>query len=103
MVSPVAGTTRDVIETPLALDGIALRFSDTAGIRGQGGDAFEANGIDRAKGAVEGADIQLWVGSPRDDTANTRYRLLPSPADRRTRHDSELGSAACGGKVLLSV
>src|SRR3546814_5204395 len=49
IVSPVAGTTRDVIETPLALDGIAMRFSDTAGIRGQGADALEAIGIDRAR------------------------------------------------------
>src|SRR3546814_3471954 len=48
IVSPVAGTTRDVIETSLALDGIAMRFSDTAGLRGDGADAIEVIGIDRA-------------------------------------------------------
>src|SRR3546814_20271747 len=40
IVSPVAGTTRDVIETSLALDGIAMRFSDTAGLRGDGAGAI---------------------------------------------------------------
>src|SRR3546814_16843854 len=45
IVSPVAGTTRDVIETPLALDGIELRFSDTAGQRGQWADAIADMGI----------------------------------------------------------
>ncbi len=66
IVSPVAGTTRDVIETPLALDGIAMRFSDTAGLRAETADDIEMIGIDRAKAAVEAADILLWLGPPDD-------------------------------------
>lgn len=82
IVSPVAGTTRDVIETPLALDGIAMRFSDTAGIRGEGADEIEAIGIDRAKAAVEGADILLWLGPPKEVPAHPRAILIAAQADR---------------------
>lgn len=82
IVSPVEGTTRDVIETPLALDGIAMRFSDTAGIRGEGADAIEAIGIDRAKAAVEAADILLWLGAPKAVPDHPRTILIAAQADR---------------------
>lgn len=82
IVSPVAGTTRDVIETPLALDGIAMRFSDTAGIRSEGADVIEAIGIDRAKAAVEGADILLWLGAPKEAPRHPRTILIAAQADR---------------------
>ncbi|MBJ7500555.1 MAG: tRNA uridine-5-carboxymethylaminomethyl(34) synthesis GTPase MnmE [Sphingopyxis sp.] len=82
IVSPVAGTTRDVIETPLALDGIAMRFSDTAGLRGEGADVIEAIGIDRAKAAVAGADILLWLGAPKDAPAHPRCIVIAAQADR---------------------
>ena len=82
IVSPVAGTTRDVIETPLALDGIAMRFSDTAGIRREGADDIEAIGIDRAKAAVETADILLWLGPPGDVPDHPRAILVAAQADR---------------------
>ena len=82
IVSPVAGTTRDVIETPLALDGIAMRFSDTAGIRGEGANAIEAIGIDRAKAAVDAADILLWLGPPKAVPDHPRAILIAAQADR---------------------
>ncbi len=82
IVSPVAGTTRDVIETPLALDGIAMRFSDTAGIRGEGADDIEVIGIDRAKAAVEAADILLWLGPPKAAPDHPRAILVAAQADR---------------------
>ena len=82
IVSPVAGTTRDVIETPLALDGIAMRFSDTAGLRADSADDIEMIGIDRAKVAVEGADILLWLGAPTDVPDHPRAILVAAQADR---------------------
>lgn len=82
IVSPVAGTTRDVIETPLALDGIAMRFSDTAGIRGEGADVIEAIGIDRARAAVEAADIVLWLGPPKAVPDHPRAILVAAQSDR---------------------
>lgn len=71
IVSDIAGTTRDRIEVPAAIGGAAFLFTDTAGLRGATDDAVEAIGIDRAKAAMNAADIILWLGSPselpRDD------------------------------------
>ncbi len=82
IVSPVAGTTRDVIETALALDGIAMRFSDTAGLRAESADAIEMIGIDRAKAAVAAADILLWLGPPKEAPDHPRAILVAAQADR---------------------
>ncbi|MDT7530178.1 tRNA uridine-5-carboxymethylaminomethyl(34) synthesis GTPase MnmE [Sphingopyxis sp. SE2] len=96
IVSPVEGTTRDVIETPLALDGIAMRFSDTAGIRGEGADAIEAIGIDRAKAAVEAADILLWLGRPKEAPEHPRCITIAPQADRwRGDAAAEADAAHC--------
>lgn len=82
IVSPVAGTTRDVIETPLALDGIAMRFSDTAGLRGEEAGEIEAIGIDRAHAAIAAADMLLWLGAPDEAPAHPRPILIAAQADR---------------------
>lgn len=101
IVSPVAGTTRDVIETPLALGGIAMRFSDTAGIRGKSADVIEAIGIDRAKTAVEGADILLWLGRSRDVPDHARTILIAAQADR-WRGDAAAEAEAAHCDLILS-
>ncbi len=62
IVSPIAGTTRDVIERPVALSGIPFVFVDTAGLRSETGDTIERIGIERAEKEVERADIVLWLG-----------------------------------------
>ncbi|MHA4839164.1 tRNA uridine-5-carboxymethylaminomethyl(34) synthesis GTPase MnmE [Sphingopyxis sp. MSC1_008] len=96
IVSPVAGTTRDVIETPLALDGIAMRFSDTAGIRREGADVIEAIGIDRARAAVESADILLWLGPSKEVPEHPRAILIAAQADRwRADAAAEADAAHC--------
>jgi tRNA modification GTPase len=64
IVSPLAGTTRDIVEVPLALDGIPFRFADTAGLHAGTGDAIEAIGMDRARAFIAAADILLWLGAP---------------------------------------
>ncbi len=94
IVSPVEGTTRDVIETPLALDGIAMRFSDTAGLRAEGADPIETIGIDRAKAAVEAADILLWLGDPKAVPAHPRAILIAAQADRWAGDAAAEASAA---------
>lgn len=101
IVSPVAGTTRDVIETPLALDGIAIRFSDTAGLRGEGADAIEAIGIDRAKAAVEAADILLWLGPPKEAPGHPRTILIAAQSDR-WRGDAAAEAEAARCDLILS-
>jgi tRNA modification GTPase len=66
IVSDIAGTTRDRIEVPAAIAGTAFLFTDTAGLREETGDAIEAIGIDRARAALDAADIILWLGDPAD-------------------------------------
>lgn len=96
IVSPIEGTTRDVIETPLALDGIAMRFSDTAGLRGEGADVIEAVGIDRARTAIERADILLWLGPPKEAPPHSRAILIAAQADRwRGDAAAEAEAARC--------
>ncbi|MDX2209332.1 MAG: tRNA uridine-5-carboxymethylaminomethyl(34) synthesis GTPase MnmE [Sphingopyxis sp.] len=82
IVSPLAGTTRDVIEVPLALDGIAMRFADTAGLRNATRDSIEAIGIDRAAAAVAAADILLWLGAAQDCPNHPHAITLSPQSDR---------------------
>lgn len=60
IVTPVAGTTRDIIETEVNLNGLYLRLADTAGIR-ETGDTVEKIGVDLAKKKMETADIILYL------------------------------------------
>ena len=62
IVSAEPGTTRDVIERPVALGGVPFVLVDTAGLRDSGAGEIEAIGIDRAQGAIARADIVLWLG-----------------------------------------
>ena len=61
IVSPVAGTTRDLIEVPVQHRGIAYIFIDTAGLA-ETSDPIEAIGVARAGRAMSGADLLLWTG-----------------------------------------
>jgi len=71
IVSDIAGTTRDVIEVPIALGGVPFLFIDTAGVRESGAEIIEQIGIDRARQQFASADIILWLGEqgrgPRSD------------------------------------
>lgn len=62
IVTPIAGTTRDVIERPAAIDGVPFILVDTAGLRGDAGDDVEAVGISRAHAQMLQADLVLWLG-----------------------------------------
>jgi tRNA modification GTPase len=60
IVSPYAGTTRDVIEVHLDLDGYPVTLLDTAGIR-DGRDPVEQEGVRRARARAGEADLVLWL------------------------------------------
>ncbi|KAF7703462.1 tRNA modification GTPase GTPBP3, mitochondrial [Silurus meridionalis] len=60
IVSPIPGTTRDVVETPLDIGGFPVLLSDTAGLR-ETDDFVEQEGVQRALKRVEVADLTLVV------------------------------------------
>ncbi|MBP7710837.1 MAG: tRNA uridine-5-carboxymethylaminomethyl(34) synthesis GTPase MnmE [Rickettsiales bacterium] len=60
IVSEIAGTTRDVVETHLAIAGVAVKISDTAGLR-ETEDKIEAEGIRRALKKASEADIKIFL------------------------------------------
>ena len=60
IVSPHAGTTRDVIEVHLDLGGYPVTLLDTAGVR-ESEDPVEQEGVRRARARAEAADLVLWV------------------------------------------
>jgi tRNA modification GTPase len=62
ITAPLAGTTRDVLERPVALGGIPFTLVDMAGLRKAGVDSVEAIGIERAQAEIERADLVLWLG-----------------------------------------
>lgn len=68
IVSPVAGTTRDVVEVRLVLAGYPVWVADTAGLR-EASDAIEAEGVKRALARAEEADLRIWVSDASDDVS----------------------------------
>jgi tRNA modification GTPase len=60
VVSPLPGTTRDVVTTLVALDGWPVELADTAGWH-DAADALEREGIQRAGEALGTADLCVWV------------------------------------------
>jgi len=60
IVSEISGTTRDVIEDTINIEGITFRFIDTAGIR-QTTDTIESMGIERTFQKIDQASIVLWL------------------------------------------
>ena len=67
IVSDIAGTTRDVIEEVLNIDGIQFRLIDTAGIR-ETTETIEALGIERSQQKIEQAKIVLCLADSGDLT-----------------------------------
>ena len=72
IVTEIAGTTRDLVSETAAIEGIPVRFVDTAGIRGEGAGVVEALGIERSYQAMADADLTLVV---------LDRSMPPSPAD----------------------
>lgn len=93
IVTPVAGTTRDQIEVPVALGGVPVLFTDTAGIR-EATDEVESIGIDRARKASAASDILLWLGEAADSPKHGTIVLIHSKADLADSADAPPGSIA---------
>lgn len=65
IVTPIAGTTRDLLETRVVRNGRLYTLIDTAGLASDTDDPVERIGIERARRAADTADIVLWL----DDSA----------------------------------
>ncbi len=62
IVTPIAGTTRDVVQQAIQIEGVPVHVIDTAGLReGEGIDEVERIGIERAWAQIEGADAVLFL------------------------------------------
>jgi tRNA modification GTPase len=81
IVSPYAGTTRDVIEVHLDLGGLPVTLLDTAGIR-ETTDPIELEGVRRARERATAADLVLWVVDAGE--AMTGPTALSAPAERES-------------------
>src|SRR2546429_527432 len=73
IVSPHAGTTRDIIEVQLDLDGYPVTVIDTAGVR-ETDDPVEQEGVRRARARAAEADLGLWLSDAEHDNNRTRER-----------------------------
>lgn len=101
IVTPIAGTTRDVLDADLVIGGYAVTLSDTAGLR-DSDDPVEAEGVRRARLRAELADLRLWVRAPGDpDGVAAAY---VKDGDLIVATKSDLGvSLARGGHETLAV
>jgi tRNA modification GTPase len=113
IVTPIPGTTRDTIEEVADLGGIAVRLSDTAGLR-QASDPVEVEGIRRTKDAVETADLVLAIfdgSEPLTDDdrvlmaeLNSRSVIVvANKADLPRRADLSAVCEALGGTGVLPI
>lgn len=84
LVSPLAGTTRDLLETRLVLDGWEIDLIDTAGLRGSETEqlaSVERSGIDRGRAAVATADLMLQL-VPAAELERRRVPVMQPPIPR---------------------
>jgi tRNA modification GTPase len=79
IVTPLAGTTRDVVEGEIRLKGVRVRLFDTAGIR-EAKNVVEVEGIRRSRQVIEEADVIFWLvdgSSPEDSLKELKESALP--------------------------
>lgn len=114
IVTPLPGTTRDVLREEIRLGDVALTLVDTAGLR-EAGDAIEAEGVRRARAELARADHVLHVLDAADPTSDA-VPAAPAPdgagltlvlnkidllaADARA---AAMARAAAGGGTVLAV
>ena len=90
IVSEIAGTTRDVIETHLNIDGLPVIVSDTAGIR-ESKDEIEKKGIRLALKKAENADLNIVVIEPKSANFTGFLKDLVSHKSILVINKSDLG------------
>ena len=106
IASPEPGTTRDLIEVPLAIDGLAIILIDSAGLRDTG-QVVERIGIERAEAALAAADLILWLGDggtcPRRDEAIVIHARCDVPGRGSLPEGSDVALSAMSGEGLAAL
>jgi tRNA modification GTPase len=95
IVTPIPGTTRDVLRERILIDGLPVHVLDTAGLRTQAADAIEAEGMRRAETAMLRADRILFVIDAAADPAASSYEA------ERTRLPAQVPVTLVFNKVDL--
>jgi tRNA modification GTPase len=93
ITSEIAGTTRDVIEVRMDLEGLPVTLLDTAGLR-EAQDPVEAIGIARARERAARADLRVHLVPPGEAPPDA------SPSDLVVRAKADLGAAPAGDLAL---
>jgi tRNA modification GTPase len=101
IVTPIPGTTRDVIEVGLILDGFRIWLSDTAGLRATE-DVIEIEGVRRARVLAAGAALRLWVvdGAASDEAWREATQAVQF-GDICLINKQDLGTGPAGSEVRI--
>ncbi|MFI3228805.1 MAG: tRNA uridine-5-carboxymethylaminomethyl(34) synthesis GTPase MnmE [Bacillota bacterium] len=81
IVTEIAGTTRDTLREHMEIEGVKVNLIDTAGIR-QSDDVVEKIGIDRAKSAIDSADLVLFIADLTQPFSAEEERILQDTAHK---------------------
>jgi tRNA modification GTPase len=104
IASPIAGTTRDVIETPVNLGGVPVMFVDMAGLRAAPNDPVEAIGIARAESAIARSDLLLWLGDPADAPNGDHVMRIGTKSDLGSpQENTDLNVSAVTGENMAAL
>ena len=82
IVTDIAGTTRDVLEESIQLNGISLNVMDTAGIRDTS-DVVEKIGVDKAKNYANEADLIIYVVDASRDLDENDFNIIDMIQDKK--------------------
>jgi tRNA modification GTPase len=91
IVTDIPGTTRDHVEVPIALAGVPIRLTDTAGLR-ESGELVEQIGVERARRLAELSEILVWLGDPEDAPQHEKVIRVHSRSDLPGRDRAPQGS-----------
>ncbi len=83
IVTDVAGTTRDIVEGNISIDGIMLNMIDTAGIR-ETDDIVESIGVKKSISLIDEADLILYVLNNNEELTNDEKEILDKIKDKKS-------------------